>query len=163
MNINKKNLEETNFENKIYTIEEIKDLAKSGKLEDWIHHFLNTTWNNSWLSEGLKQVKRYWTGPVEVKLNNLIRDCWPEPEMTYFEPKENWDKRVESKKKIIENDEYEQAPFIAQFIDWKFQLKDWSHRLEAYKQLWYKKYWTIIWSDTKAEDALLKIKFNKEN
>ena len=64
-------------------------------LEEWIHGFLLNEGNNEGLSIGLKKEKRIFNGPVNMLVEHLTRVCGPEEGMLYYEPKVNFDYRVE--------------------------------------------------------------------
>ncbi len=140
-------------------IKNIMEFAREGRLEDWIDSFLRTEGKNVALADGLKKTKRYWTGPIEFPINNLLRCCGPEENMEYKVSLDHWNIKTESLIKFIKSDG-ELAPLIAQYKNGIFSLRDGNHRHEAYKKLDYETCWTLIWCDSKEEFEKMKKSFN---
>ncbi len=120
--------------------------AHQGTLEEWMDSFLRGEGKNIALAYGLKKAKRYWYGPVQFPLNELIRCCGPEVDIKYHEPQATWDKRVDAIVSHI-REGGALAPIIAQFTEDGLSIKDGNHRYAAYMKEGFDKYWTIIWFD----------------
>src|SRR6266478_9975118 len=137
------------------TIEEVKKHAENGRLEDWIDAFLHAEGNNVPLADGLKKQKRYWIGPLQFPLKRLLRCCGPEEEMEYRVSLEDWNKKVGSLIAHIQSGG-ELPPFIVQYRQGIFSIRDGSHRYGAYEKLGRATYWTLIWCDS--EEAFKEMK-----
>ena len=143
------------------TIEEITEYAQHGQLEDWIDAFLRAEGNNVPLTDGLKKQKRYWIGPLQFPLKRLRRCCGPEEGMEYRESLEDWNKKVDSLIGHIQSDG-ELAPFIAQYSQDIFSIRDGNHRHGAYEKLGLEEYWTLIWCDSEEVFEEMKTAINDE-
>ena len=127
-----------------------KKFAEAGKLEDWVHLFLLSDGHNKAFSEGLKLFNRYYLGPFTMPLFLFSRCCGPENNMKYQVNAEWFEKRVQSLKKTLqENDDM--PPLIVHFVDHGFELCDGNHRFEALTQLGVKEYPIIVWITEKDE------------
>jgi hypothetical protein len=127
--------------------------AREGRLEEWIHAYLNTGhWANLGLSQGLRLQKRYWAGPVEMELAQLIRCCGPEPEMEYRMTPEAWEERVTRIARGLTPDglthPLDLPPLIAQYRGGLLSLRDGNHRHEAMRRTGWRTAWALIWYDT---------------
>ena len=136
-------------------IDEIRQSAQNGQLEDWIDAFLRAEGVNIPMADGLKKRKRYWIGPIQLPLKRLTRCCGPEEEMEYRESLEIWNKRIDSLVGHIQSGG-ELPPFIAQYRQGVFSIRDGSHRYGAYEKLGREQYWTLIWCDS--EEAFAEMK-----
>jgi uncharacterized ParB-like nuclease family protein len=137
------------------TIEELTQSAHNGQLEDWIDAFLRIEGNNVPLADGLKKQKRYWIGPIQFPLKRLRRCCGPEEEMEYRVSLEHWTKKTDSLIEYIKSGG-ELPPFIVQYRQGLFSIRDGSHRYGAYERLGRETYWTLIWCDS--EEAFAEMK-----
>jgi hypothetical protein len=78
-----------------FTVASAQEYAAAGRLEAWIHCYLNTgPWANEPLSQGLKLQQRWWRGPLEVGLADLDRVVGPEPGREYQVTPGNWEERT---------------------------------------------------------------------
>lgn len=124
--------------------------ARNGKLEEWIHTYLQTDGHNKEFSDGLKLFDRYFLGPVKMPLSLFKRCCGPETDMKWVIPAEPFEKKVSELQKVI----YENAdmpPLIVHYVDGEFELNDGNHRLEAYARLGVEEYYVIVWITEKEE------------
>lgn len=65
--------------------------ARNGNIEEWVHNYLvQGYWANHGLSDGLKLQKRWWAGPVKIKLTELSRVVGPEPDMEFITDEATW-------------------------------------------------------------------------
>ncbi|ERJ12671.1 ParB N-terminal domain-containing protein [Haloplasma contractile] len=129
-----------------FTVEEAESFSNEGRLEEWIHLFLNSAGNNSGLSEGLKLEKRYFIGPVLLCLDQLYRCCGPEPEMEYYNSLESWEVHINKFRRLIRNG-WDMPPLICHNTDEGLSIRDGNHRHEALKREGIKQCWVIIWDE----------------
>jgi hypothetical protein len=140
------------------TLSSAKAFAKNGKLEDWIHHYLNTDANNTAFSEGLKLFNRYYLGPIKMPLTSFKRCCGPELHMKWQVDRDGFEKRVSSLQKSIERDN-DMPPLIIQYSYDGFELNDGNHRYEAYVRSGYNEVDVIIWITEKSDYDLFLEKY----
>jgi|HubBroStandDraft_5_1064220.scaffolds.fasta_scaffold115877_2 hypothetical protein len=129
-------------------MEEIIQHARNGQLEDWVDAFLRAEGNNVPLADGLKKQKRYWIGPLQFPLQRLRRCCGPEEEMEYRVFLEDWNQKVGSLVEYIKSGG-ELPPFIVQYRQGIFSIRDGTHRFGACERLGRETCWTLIWCDSK--------------
>ncbi|MBK1812736.1 ParB N-terminal domain-containing protein [Clostridium sp. YIM B02505] len=129
----------------IFTVEEAIEFSKEGRIEDWVHLFLNSVGDNVPFSVGLKLEKRYWTGPLLISLDKLRRCCGPEANMEYFNPSEEWEVEINKFRRLIK-DGWNMPPLIAQHEGKDLKVNDGNHRMEAMKREGIEKCWVIIWN-----------------
>jgi hypothetical protein len=125
--------------------------AREGRIEKWVHAFLQSEGNNPGLSDGLKKEKRWWYGPVEMPLETLQRTAGPEPEMEYRSASEEaWAERIGKIQSHLDN-KGEVPPLIAQYKDGTLELRDGNHRYGAMVKNGIRSYWTIVWFNSAEE------------
>ncbi len=125
--------------------------AEQHKLEDWIHAYLGTGyWKNMGLSNGLKLQQRWWTAPVHMLLNELVRCCGPEDHMPYQVPVESWEERVNRIKDSVV-DIADLPPLIIQYQAGLYSIRDGNHRYEAIQRKGWTHCWVVIWYDSEEE------------
>lgn len=134
--------------------------ARNGKLEEWIHTYLQSDGHNREFSDGLKLFDRYFLGPVKMPLSLFKRCCGPESDMKWVIPKVPFEEKVRELQKVIsENDDM--PPLIVHYVDGEFELNDGNHRLEAYLRLGVAEYYVIVWITEKEEYADFMAKYSK--
>jgi len=125
--------------------------ARLGQIEDWVQSYLaNGEWANLGLANGLRLQKRWWLGPLEVRLEQLVRACGPEPEIEYRVSSESWEKRVTT----IQSSLTEIAalpPLIAEYRSGLLSLRDGNHRHEALKRKGWETCWVLIWFNQESD------------
>ena len=134
-----------------FTVEEALSFSKEGRVEEWVHLFLNSVGDNVPFSEGLKLERRYWTGPLLIKFDKLRRCCGPEPEMEYFNEPEGWEAEISKFQKLIRSG-WEMPPLIAQHEGNDIVVNDGNHRMEALKREGIEECWVIIWNTHYQDD-----------
>ncbi|ADL50699.1 ParB/Srx family N-terminal domain-containing protein [Clostridium cellulovorans] len=134
-----------------FTVEEAISFSKEGKIEEWVHLFLNSVGNNVPFSEGLKLQKRYWTGPLLISIDKLRRCCGPEPGMEYYNPPEHWEPRIFNLQELIRKG-WGMPPLIVQHEGDDFRINDGNHRVEAMTREGIEKCWVIIWNSHYQDD-----------
>jgi hypothetical protein len=82
------------------------------------------------LADGLQLAPRYYLGPINTPLDDIPRCCGPEPEMTYHDPQENWDRHVNEMAKGIQ-DGWTPPPLLFAAGS---HMMDGNHRHEALKR-----------------------------
>lgn len=127
--------------------------AREGRLEEWIHSYLNRPdpRANLGLSAGLKLKQWWWNGPLETKLVHLNRCEGPEIYMEYSVDPQHWAKRTA-----------EMANSLTQLLDipplivhcgtgFFLSIRDGNARHEAMRLKGWQMCWVIIWYDTKTD------------
>ena len=132
------------------TLSSAKAYADAGKLDAWIHLFLNEEGRNIPFSDGLKLFDRYYFSPAEFPVSLFRRCAGPEEEMKYRIDKDWWEQWVAGLEKSIQSDP-DMPPLIVHYTDGEFELNDGNHRLQAYENLGIEKAWVIIWITEEAE------------
>ncbi len=127
-----------------------KAYAAAGKLDAWIHLYLNEDGRNIPFSDGLKLFDRYYFSPALFPIRLFRRCAGPEQEMKYRIDKDWWDARVAGLEKSIQNDP-DMPPLIVHYADGGFELNDGNHRHKAYENLGVENAWVILWITEEAE------------
>ena len=143
------------MDKQLFTVKGAIQYAKEGKIEEWVHLFLNSVGGNVPFSEGLRLQERYWLGPILMDLDRLVRCCGPEEDIEFVEPAANWESTVLRMQKLI-REGWEVPPLIAENIGC-LKVSDGNHRHEALKREGYTKYWVILW-DSDSPDNLSKLR-----
>ena len=120
------------------TLSSAKAYAAAGKLDAWIHLYLNEDGRNIPFSDGLKLFDRFYFSPALFPIRLFHRCAGPEPEMKY---------RLE---KSIQNDP-DMPPLIVHYVAGEFELNDGNHRHQAYENLGIENAWVILWITEEAE------------
>jgi hypothetical protein len=137
--------------NLVFTVKEAIEFSNKGAIEEWVHSFLTTVGDNQALSDGLKLEKRYWVGPILIKLDRLKRCMGPEQYMEFVDSVENWEKHIQKFQKLVK-DRWDMPPLIVQNINGELSVRDGNHRLEALRREGYDEFWVIIWHSEKQDD-----------
>ena len=139
------------------TLSAAKAYAEAGKMDAWIHLYLNEDGRNIPFSDGLKLFDRYYFSPALFPIRLFHRCAGPEPEMKYKIDKDWWAIRVADLEKSIQNDP-DMPPLIVHYVAGEFELNDGNHRHQAYENLGIENAWVILWITEEAEkdDFLLK-------
>ncbi len=134
--------------------------ARNGKLEEWIHTYLQSDGHNQEFSDGLKLFDRYYLGPVKMPLSLFKRCCGPEPDMKWIIPKENFENKVKDLMNVISTND-DMPPLIVSYMNGKFELNDGNHRFEAYSRLGVSEYYIIFWITEKEDYVDFVEKYSK--
>ncbi len=134
--------------------------ARNGKLEEWIHTYLQSDGHNKEFSDGLKLFDRYFLGPVKMPLSFFKRCCGPEANMKWHVPADSFERKVEGLQKII-TENHDMPPLIVHYVEGEFELNDGNHRLEAYARLGVKEAYMIVWITEKKEYTEFMEKYSK--
>ena len=137
-----------------FNVASAQQAAQIGKLEEWVHAYLNTGhWANPALSEGLKLQKRWWRGPLELPLTEIHRCVGPEPGMEYLVSEVYWEGRIQPMADSILAaglTAYDLPPFIVEYGK-EFSIRDGNHRCGAFERLGWKTAWVLIWYDRESD------------
>ena len=132
------------------TLSSAKAYADAGKLDAWIHLYLNEDGRNIPFSDGLKLFDRYYLSPALFPIRLFRRCTGPEPEMKYRIDRDWWEQCVADLEKSIQTDP-DVPPLIIHYAEGEFELNDGNHRHKAYENLGIKDAWVIIWITEKEE------------
>lgn len=125
-------------------LDSAKAYAEAGKLDTWIHLYLNEEGRNIPFSDGLKLFDRYYIGPIQMPLNLFKRCAGPEPEMKYQIHPEWFKIHVSQLEKAIRENP-DMPPLIVHYVEGGFELNDGNHRHKAYENLGITQAWVIVW------------------
>jgi len=134
--------------------------ARNGKLEEWIHAYLQSDGHNQAFSDGLKLFDRYFLGPVKMPLSLFKRCCGPEADMKWQVSAEGFERKVRDLQKVI-SDNNDMPPLIVHYVEGEFELNDGNHRFEAYSRLGVKEAYVIVWITEKEEYTEFMEKYSK--
>ena len=132
------------------TLSSAKAYAEAGKLDAWIHLYLNEDGRNIPFSDGLKLFDRYYFSPALFPLCFFHRCAGPEPEMKYQIDKDWFKIHVADLERAIREDP-DMPPFIVHYVDGGFELNDGNHRHKACENLGVENVWAIVWITEEAE------------
>ena len=132
------------------TLSSAKAYGEAGKMDAWIHLYLNEEGRNIPFSDGLKLFARYYFSPALFPVSLFKRCAGPEPEMKYRIDKDWWEQRVTGLEKSIQDDP-DMPPLMVHYVDGEFELNDGNHRHKAYENLGIENAWVIIWITEKEE------------
>ena len=132
------------------TLSSAKAYGEAGKMDVWIHLYLNEEGRNIPFSDGLKLFARYYFSPALFPVSLFKRCAGPEPEMKYRIDKDWWEQRVAGLEKSIQDDP-DMPPLMVHYVDGEFELNDGNHRHKAYENLGIENAWVIIWITEKEE------------
>ena len=122
-----------------------QNAARDGKIEEWVHRYLTAgRWANPAFSRGLKLEKRWWNGPVEVRLADLSRCVGPEPGMEYPVTHEYWEQRTRQLAMTLV-DPLDIPPLIVEYRGGELSVRDGNTRHGAMERLGWPKCWVIFW------------------
>jgi len=134
------------------TLSSARAYAGAGKLDAWIHLYLNEDGRNIPFSDGLKLLDRYYISPAVFPLSFFRRCAGPEPEMKYQIDKDWFEIHVAQLEKAIRENE-DMPPLIVHYADGEFELNDGNHRHRACENLGISSVWAIVWITREDEYA----------
>lgn len=132
------------------TLSSCKDYAKAGKLDSWIHLYLNSDGKNIPFSDGLKLFERYYIAPAVFPRDMFTRCAGPEEDMKYRIDPDWFKEHVSILEKAIKNDP-DMPPIIVHYVDGGFELCDGNTRHKAYENLGIDKVNAIVWITEESE------------
>ena len=133
-----------------FTLEAALKHRDLGTFESWLDAFLRGPGNNVPLADGLRLAQRWWVGPKEIPLTELVYKCGPGLE--FHEDEAHWKSRI-GELAIKINEGLRVPPLIAEFKDGRLMLADGNHRCGALQSTGATKYWTAIWFNSELEWA----------
>ena len=86
------------------TLSSARAYGEAGRMDEWLHLYLNGDGENVRLWEGLKRFDRYYFSPALFPVRLFHRCAGPEKEMKYQIDKDWWAIRVADLGKSIQND-----------------------------------------------------------
>ena len=126
----------------------------------WIYAFLHSGGAyHRRLADWFAREERFWVGPVEAPLEQLVRRYGPEETMQWKEAPEIWERRVAAILDVL-NDPDDLPPMLARAVaatpgdeagPFRLWINDGSHRHEALKRFGAATGWVIVWFDTAAQ------------
>jgi hypothetical protein len=125
--------------------------AADDRLATWVGEFLASRGSdNATLAAALAQERHWWLGPVQVRVEDLVRLAGPEDEaLVPIEPEE-WEGDVGEMEDSIEAG-WEPPPLLAEHQDGRLLLQDGNHRYEALVRAGETEAWVLIWFDDERE------------
>lgn len=146
-----------------FDVSTAQQYASQGKLEEWVHIYLNTgDWANLGLSEGLKLQKRWWNGPLKVKHSDLVRVCGPEAHMEYRLDADEWSKRTNKIAQSLSNP-LALPPLIIEYRQGELSIRDGNTRHRAMEMKGWPSCWVLIWYNTEQDYLTHRESLRKEN
>ena len=127
--------------------------AQGGRLEEWVHKYLLSGQGgktNPEFSAGLKRAKRWWNGPVEMRLAELSPAVGTEVGMEYVVAKDNWCVRISQLAESFA-DPLSLPPLIVEYRDGELSIRDGNTRYGAMRLLGWSKCWVVIWYNTASD------------
>ena len=134
-----------------FNVAAAQQYAREGKIEEWVHIYLNADdWANVPFSEGLKLQQRWWNGPVEMPLSELVRAVGIEANREYCVPESYWSERTTTLAETL-TDPLAVPPLIVEYRQGELSVRDGNTRLGAMESLGWSSFWVIIWYNSKAD------------
>ena len=127
--------------------------ARDGNLEEWVHKYLLSGRggkSDPEFSEGLRQEKRWWNGPLELHLNDLSPAVGTDPGMEYVVDMSYWDARISKLARSFANPT-SLPPLIAEYRAGELSIRDGNSRYGAMKLLGWPTCWVIIWYNSESD------------
>jgi hypothetical protein len=130
-----------------YTVSTARAAAERDELSSWLAEFLASPGSdNAALADKLAGSHPFWTGPVEVQLDDLKRLAGgPGTPALVQVDEEEWRDDVEDLAQKVGQDDFEPPPLIAtQQHNGDLLLEDGNHRAEALRRCGERTAWTVI-------------------
>lgn len=121
--------------------------------------FLHDEGDNIALSDGLKQEKRFFVGPIKMPLYLFERCCGPEENIKYQINEFGFKTNVNAIMERLKND-WDMPPLIVNYCKDDFELNDGNHRYEALIRSGIKEYYIIIWITNNKDYQNFNMKYN---
>lgn len=126
------------------TLSSAKAYGEAGKMDAWIHLYLNEEGRNIPFSDGLKLFDRYYFSPALMPLGLFRRCAGPEPDMKYRIHPDWFAQHVERLEQAIRQGA-DMPPLIVHYVEGEFELNDGNHRHKAYENAGVESVWVIVW------------------
>ena len=134
------------------TLSSARAYGEAGRMDEWLHLYLNGDGENVRLWEGLKRFDRYYFSPALFPVRLLRRCAGPEAEMEFRIDRDRWALKVAELEKRIQDDP-DMPPLIVHYAAGGFEISDGNHRHKAYENLGIENAWVIFWITEEAEKA----------
>jgi hypothetical protein len=137
-----------------YSVGAARSAAAAGTLEDWVTRFLGSPGSdNAQLGEQLADRNRWWTGPVELPIDQLHRLAGPAGSPVLCPVSEDeWDERVDDLEQRV-GDGWLPPPVIVTFRGDQLVLEDGNHRVEGLRRTGATTAWAVVgFEDPAARD-----------
>jgi len=134
------------------TLDAALKMSNENRIEEWVHQYLLQAHptGNKGLSDGLKLIKRYWTGPIKIDFAKLIQGCGPSSDFIFHEDENIWNIRIKSNISMLEQNMLP-PPIIVEYKDNKLHIADGNHRFASMRDFGIKEYWGIIWFNSEED------------
>ncbi len=147
----------TNIEDEIRRLEldslSAQNWAAAGKIEEWVHKYLLSGKggkSDPEFSEGLKREPRWWTGPVELSLDDLSPAVGTEPDLEFVVEPDKWHAWTSRLASSFTNPAA-LPPLIAEYRGGELSIRDGNTRYGAMRLLGWTKCWVVIWYNSESE------------
>jgi hypothetical protein len=138
----------------MFDLQSCAESAEAGNLQEWVLAYLSSGyWANIGLRDGLLLHRRYWLGPLAIKLSMLERCCGPEEGMTYHVPLDIWKARTQEIAAGL-SDPKSLPPLIVEWRAGHLVVCDGSHRLGAMALKGWDFCYAVIWCNSLEDHAL---------
>ena len=140
-----------------YTVASARQAADRDELADWVAQFLASPGSdNAALAEQLAEPRRWWSGPLQLPIDQLHRLAGP-PDAPVLEvvDEDDWRPDVEDAAERIE-DGWEPPPVIVSYRAGQLVLEDGNHRVEGLRRASTDLTWAVLaFDDPDERDAFV--------
>ena len=126
------------------TLAGARTAAAGGRLETWVHDYLNGPGRNVPMSRGLLGRQRWWVGPLLVPIDELNRCVGPEPAMAFPRLAKDWDPRLAGIERSVDAG-WDAPPIIVEARTDGLLVCDGNHRYEAFRRMGRTEVWALVW------------------
>jgi hypothetical protein len=129
-----------------YSVATARQAAEHDDLDTWVARFLSSPGSdNAALAEKLAERPRWWSGPVELPLDQLHRLAGPPdaPVLCRVDD-EYWGDNVDDMEERIEEEGWEPPPVIVSYRDDQLVLEDGNHRVESLRRSGARRTWAVV-------------------
>lgn len=135
----------------VFSLTTAQAYAQISEIETWVQSYLTKgEWANPGLADGLRLQQRWWLGPLEVRLSDLVRVCGPEPEMEYRMSHAGWEQRVTAIQTSL-TDVAALPPLIITEQAGALKIRDGNHRHEAMRRKGWERCWVLVWFNEESD------------
>ncbi|MHB1139010.1 MAG: CinA family protein [Microthrixaceae bacterium] len=135
-----------------FSVDSAKAAAAAQELNSWVASFLSSPGSdNAALAQELTSPPRDWTGPVELRFEELHRLAGPpdQPTLNRFDG-EDLDTVDEMGDSL--DDGWEPPPLIVTFRDQQYVVEDGNHRIEGLRRDGRDRWWAVISCEDRPSD-----------
>jgi hypothetical protein len=138
-----------------FSVGAAREAARRGELSRWVAEFLSSEGSdNAALAAQLSERRRWWLGPVRLRLNWLNRLAGPEGDPVLCPVDDDaWGENVDDMEQNIEAG-WEPPPLIVSYDDGRLVLEDGNHRVESLRRAGARDGWAVVgFTDPEERDA----------